>query len=83
MLGLLFTNNQQNRMALFYFMGQMLLDGNVQGFTQYMQWVQQYGGFTQMPAGYADAMKCIQAQGNLPRSEYANYVQRMMKSHEK
>ena len=83
MLGLLFTNNQQNRMALFYFMGQMLLDGNVQGFTQYMQWVQQYGGFTQMPAGYADAMKCIQAQGNLPGSEYANYVQRMMKSHEK
>ena len=83
MLGLLFTNNQQNRMALFYFMGQMLLDGNVQGFTQYMQWVQQYGGFTQMPAGYADAMKCIQAQGNLLGSEYANYVQRMMKSHEK
>ena len=83
MLGLLFTNNQQNRMALFYFMGQMLLDGNVQGFTQYMQWVQQYGGFTQMPAGYADAMKCIQAQGNLPGSEYANYVQRMMKEHEK
>ena len=83
MLGLLFTNNQQNKKALFYFMGQMLLDGNVQGFTQYMQWVQQYGGFTQMPAGYADAMKCIQAQGNLPGSEYANYVQRMMKEHEK
>lgn len=83
MLGLLFTNNQQNRMALSYFMGQMLLDGNIQGFTQYMQWIQQYGGFTQMPAGYADAMKCIQAQGNLPGSEYASYVQRMMKSHEK
>lgn len=83
MLGLLFQENHQNRMALFYFMGQMLLDGNIQGFTSYMTWVQQYGGFKEMPAGYADAMKCIQAQGNLPGSDYAKYVQRMMKSHEK
>ena len=83
MLGLLFQENHQNRMALFYFMGQMLLDGNIQGFTSYMTWVQQYGGFKDMPAGYADAMKCIQAQGNLPGSDYAKYVQRMMKSHEK
>ena len=79
MLGLLFQENHQNRMALFYFMGQMLLDGNIQGFTSYMK----YGGFKDMPAGYADAMKCIQAQGNLPGSDYAKYVQRMMKSHEK
>lgn len=83
MLGLLFQENQQNRMALFYFMGQMLLDGNIQGFTGYMPWVQQHGGYQHMPAGYADAMKCIQAQGNLPGSDYAKYVQRMMKSHEK
>lgn len=83
MLGLLFQENQQNRMALFYFMGQMLLDGNIQGFTSYMPWVQQHGGYAQMPAGYQDAMKCIQAKGNLPGSDYAKYVQQMMESHEK
>lgn len=83
MLGLLFQENRQNRMALFYFMGQMLLDGNIQGFTSYMPWVQQHGGYTQMPVGYQDAMKCIQAKGNLPGSDYANYVQRMMKDNGK
>lgn len=83
MLGLLFTNNPQNRLALFYFMGQMLLDGNVQAFANHLPWVQQHGGYREMPAGYADALKCMQAQGNLPGSDYAKYVQQMMKSHEK
>ena len=83
MLGLLFTNNPQNRLALFYFMGQMLLDGNVQAFANHLPWVQQHGGYREMPAGYADALKCMQAQGNLPGSGYAKYVQQMMKSHEK
>ena len=41
MLGLLFMNNQKNRMALDYFMAQMLLKGNMQGFQQYMGMVQQ------------------------------------------
>ena len=78
MFGLLFMNNQENKMALDYFMAQMLLKGNVQGFQQYMGWVQQYGGYRMMPLGYQDAMRCIQAQGNAPGSPYASYVKRMM-----
>ena len=77
MLGLLFMNNRENKMALDYFMGQMLLNGNIQGFQQYMGWVQQYGGYRQMPLGYQDAMRCIQAHGNVPGSPYAAYVKRM------
>jgi hypothetical protein len=78
MFGLLFINNQENKMALDYFMGQMLLKGQMQGFQQYMGWVQQYGGYRQMPLGYQDAMRCIQMQGNVQGSPYAEYVKRMM-----
>lgn len=78
MFGLLFINNQDNKMALDYFMGQMLLKGQMQGFQQYMGWVQQYGGYRQMPLGYQDAMRCIQMQGNVTGSPYAEYVKRMM-----
>ena len=78
MLGLLFVNNPDNKMALDYFMGQMLLKGDIQGFMRYGSWVQQYGGYSQMPYGYADAIKCIQNQGNVPGSPYAEYVKRMM-----
>lgn len=77
MLGILFTQNQTNRLALQYFMGQMLLDGNIESFVKYLPWAQQYGGHTRMPAGYADVMKCIQAKGNLPESDYARYAKRM------
>ena len=65
-------------MALDYFMGQMLLKGDIQGFMRYGSWVQQYGGYMQMPVGYQDAVKCIQNQGNVPGSPYAEYVKRMM-----
>lgn len=78
MLGLLLMNNMDNKMALDYFMAQMLLKGNVKGFQQYLGLAQQYGGYRQMPLGYQDAMRCIQAQGNVPGSPYANYVKRMM-----
>lgn len=77
MFGLLFMNNQQNRMALDYFMAQMLLKGNLQGFQQYMGAVQQFGGYRQMPLGYQDVMRCIQMQGRVPDSPYAKYVNRM------
>jgi hypothetical protein len=80
MLGLLFMDNQDNKMALDYFMGQMLLKGDVQGFIQYMGLVQQYGGYRQMPLGYQDAMRCIQSRGNAPGSAYAAYVRRRVKS---
>ena len=78
MLGLLFMNNPENKMALDYFMGQMLLKGNIQGFQQYMGWVQQYGGYRQMPLGYQDAMRCIQSRGNALGSAYGAYVKRMV-----
>lgn len=77
MFGLLFMNNQDNKMALDYFMGQMLLKGNVRGFQQYMGAVKQYGGYRQMPLGYQDVVRCIQMQGRVADSPYAKYVQRM------
>ena len=85
MFGLLFVRSQEtgdrsrevNKMALDYFMAQMLLKGNLQGFQQYMGAVQQYGGYRQMPLGYQDVMRCIQMQGRVPDSPYAKYVQRM------
>ena len=78
MLGLLFINNQENRMALDYFLGQLLLKGDLGGFQQYLSWAQQYGGYSYMPVGYQDAMKCIQRQGNVTGSPYAAYAKRMM-----
>lgn len=78
MMGLLFTNNPRNKMALDYFMGELLLKGKFQDFVHYMSWVQQYGGYPAMPAGYQDAMMCIQKRGDLPGSSYAKYVKRMM-----
>ena len=77
MFGLLFLNNQDNKMALDYFMGQMLLKGNLQDFQQYMGMVQQYGGYRQMPLGYQDVMRCIQMQGRVTGSPYGKYVQQM------
>ncbi len=76
--GLLFMNNHDNKMALDYFIGEMLLRGNVQGVMQYMSWAEKYGGYRQMPIGYQDAVQCIQKQGNLPGSMYGAYVRRMM-----
>ncbi len=78
MMGLLFMANNENKMALDYFMGQMLLKGDIQGFQKYMGWVQQYGGYSYMPIGYQDVLKCIQQQGNVPGSPYAAYAKRMM-----
>ena len=86
MLGLLFLRSQEagdeslevNRMALDYFLAQMLLKGDLQGFQQYLGLAQQYGGYRQMPLGYQDVIRCIQMQGNAPGSPYAKYVQQMM-----
>ena len=79
MLGLLFQQNTDNRLALSYFMGQLLLDGEFNSFLGYMLWVQLYGGYSQMPYGYADAYQAIQQQGNVPGSAYAAYVKKMMR----
>ena len=77
-LGRLFLNNRQNTMSLDYFLAQMLLDGNVQGFAQYLPLAQTYGGHPDMPAGYADAIRCIRAQGRVDGSSYADYARRQM-----
>ena len=78
MFGLLLMNNTENKMALDYFLAQMLLRGNVKGFQQYLGLAQQYGGYRQMPLGYQDAIMCIQRKGNVSGSPYASYVKRMM-----
>ncbi len=77
MLGNLFINNPENKMALDYFLAQLLLKGDMAGFQQYLPWAQHYGGYAVMPYTYQDVMKCIQAKGNVPGSPYASYVQRM------
>ena len=77
MFGLLFMNNQQNKMALDYFVAQLLLKGNIPAFQQNMGIVQQYGGYRQMPLGYQDVVRCIQMQGRVPDSPYAKYVKQM------
>jgi hypothetical protein len=77
MFGLLFMNNTENKMALDYFLGQLLLKGNMQAFQQYLGMAQQYGGYRQMPLGYQDVMRCIQMQGRVVDSPYAKYIQRM------
>ena len=78
MFGLLFMNNTENKMALDYFLGQLLLKGDIKGFQQYLGLAQQYGGYRQMPLGYQDVMRCIQMQGNVQGSPFADYAKRMM-----
>ncbi len=77
MFGLLFVNNPENRLALDYFMAEMLLRGRVDGFVEHMSWVRQYGGYSKMPRGYQDAMRCIEGGMNVEGSGYAKYVRYM------
>ncbi|MBR6964206.1 MAG: hypothetical protein IKH86_11360 [Prevotella sp.] len=78
MLGMLYDNNHENRLALEYFLGQLLLKGSMQKFMQYLQWAQQSGFYQSMPIGYQDAVRCVQQQGNVAGSPYAGYVKRKM-----
>lgn len=78
MFGLLLMNNTENKMALDYFLGQLLLKGDIKGFQQYLGLAQQHGGYRQMPLGYQDVMRCIQMRGNVPGSPFANYVKLKM-----
>lgn len=82
MLGLLFIKNNKNRMALEYFLCQLLLNGNTATFMQYLPAAQQYGGYSYMPVTFKDAAQCIQAKGNLPGSAFAKYAQRMTQQKE-
>lgn len=78
MIGQLFADNTANKMALDYFMGGMLLKGDMQGFMNYLRFVESYGGYAVMPMGYQDAITYIQSQGQATGTAYGNYAQRMM-----
>lgn len=78
MFGLLLMNNTENKMALDYFLAQLLLKGDIKGFQQYLGLAQQHGGYREMPLGYQDVVRCIQMQGNVPGSPFANYVKLKM-----
>ena len=78
MIGQLFADNTANKMALDYFMGGMLLKGDMAGFMNYMRFVENYGGYTMMPMGYQDAVTYIKSQGQASGTAYGNYAQRMM-----
>lgn len=75
-LGQLFMNNPQNRMALSYFLGELLLRGDHNMFLHYLPWAKQYGGYLNMPWGYQDAVKAIETRGALKNSPYAEYGKR-------
>ena len=78
MLEALFMENTNNKMALDYYMGQLLLMSKIGPFRRAMPLVQQYGGYAQMPRGYADAMNAIASGGRALGSPYVSYVNRML-----
>lgn len=80
MFGKLFMENTQNKMALDYYMGQLLLDSKIGPFRRFMPLVQRYGGYSQMPRGYADALNAIASGGRVMGSPYVNYVNRMLQT---
>lgn len=78
LLEMLFIENTNNKMALDYYMGQLLLESKIGPFRRAMPLVQQYGGYAQMPRGYADAMNAIASGGRALGSPYVSYVNRML-----
>lgn len=77
MLGLLFVSNTNNLLALHYHMAQLLLSGDLHMLMQSMPWVQQYGGFSQMPATYRDALEYAQQKKSACDSPYGQYIERL------
>lgn len=80
MLGQLVVENKDNKLALEYFLGQLLLKGDVKDFMGYLGWVMQQGAYAQMPIGYQDAVRCIQSHGTAPNSAYGKYIARKVGS---
>lgn len=85
MLGQLITINPSNLMALDYFMGQLLLTGNLEGFQHYLGWVEQHGGYRRMPLGYQDVMYSLQHNeaSDSPYLQYIRQQQKEIATHEK
>lgn len=75
-LGLLFASNTNNLLALQYHMAQLLLNGDLNMLMQSMPWVQQYGGFSQMPTTYRDALEYAQQKKSANDSPYGQYIKR-------
>jgi hypothetical protein len=80
MFGRLFMENNNNKMALDYYMGQLLLDSKIGPFRRALPMVEHKGGYQQMPKGYADALNAIASGGRIMGSPYVDYVNRMMKT---
>lgn len=79
----LFTENKDNKMALDYYMGQLLLESKIGPFRRSIPLVQQYGGYGQMPRGYQDAITAIESGGRAFGSAYVDYVNRMLQTRTK
>lgn len=77
MLSILFQENTQNKMALEYFLGQLLLKGDAQTFMQALPLAQQHGGYRVMPMVYQDAVSCMQSR-SVPDTPYGRYIKRKM-----
>ena len=80
MFGSLFMENTNNKMALDYYMGQLLLDSKIGPFRRSMPLVERHGGYRQMPRGYADALNAIASGGRVMGSPYVGYVNRMLQT---
>ena len=79
-LGILFQDNTANKMALEYFLGQLLLKGDAQTFMQALPLAQQHGGYRIMPMAWQDAVSCMQSR-SIPDTPYGRYVKRKMGGH--
>lgn len=73
----LFVSNTNNRLAMEYMLGQLLLEGDQYVFFQVVGVGVQYGHYTSLPYTYQDAYQCMQGQLT-PGSRYAEYAKRMI-----
>ncbi|MBR4921444.1 MAG: hypothetical protein IKZ62_09035 [Prevotella sp.] len=80
LLRALFMENKNNKMALDYYMGQLLLKSKIGQFRRNIPMVQQYGGYEQMPNGYVDALNAIANGGRVMGSAYVEYVNRVLQT---
>lgn len=74
----LFVSNTDNRLAMEYMFGQLLLEGDQHVFFQVVGAGVQYGHYTSLPYTYQDAYQCMQGQPT-PGSRYSEYVNKMIR----
>lgn len=77
MLGLLFMQDTSNKMALEYFLCQLLLKCDAQLFMQSLPLAQKHGGYEVMPMAWQDAVSCMRSRTAVD-SPYGRYVKRFM-----